>query len=128
PFSALVFKIMTDKHIGQLSFARIYSGTVKAGSNVLNATKGSRERVGRLMLMHAAKREDIEEASAGEIVAIGGIKSVTTGDTICSETHPVVLEALEFPAPVIAQAIEPKTRADQEKLGIALQKLAQEDP
>jgi elongation factor G len=128
PFSALVFKIMTDKHIGQLSFARVYSGTVDAGTNVLNATKGSRERVGRLMRMHAAKREDIEKASAGEIVAIGGLKNVTTGDTICSETNPVVLEALEFPVPVISQAIEPKTRADQEKLGIALQKLAQEDP
>ena len=128
PFSALVFKIMTDKHIGQLTFARIYSGTVAAGTNVLNATKGSRERVGRLMRMHAAKREDIESASAGEIVAIGGLKNVTTGDTICTESHPVVLEALEFPDPVIHQAIEPKTRADQEKLGIALAKLAQEDP
>ncbi len=128
PFSALVFKIMTDKHIGQLSFARIYSGTVTAGSGVLNATKGTRERVGRLMRMHAAKREDIEQASAGEIIAIGGLKNATTGDTICAENAPVVLEALEFPDPVISQAIEPKTRADQEKLGIALSKLSQEDP
>ncbi len=128
PFSALVFKIMTDKHIGQLSFARIYSGTVAAGTGVLNATKGTKERVGRLMRMHAAKREDIESASAGEIIAIGGLKNVTTGDTICVETEPVVLEALEFPVPVIAQAIEPKTRADQEKLSLALAKLAQEDP
>jgi elongation factor G len=128
PFSALVFKIMTDKHIGQLSFARVYSGTVGAGSGVLNATRSARERVGRIMRMHAAKREDIEEASAGEIVAFGGLKNVTTGDTLCLESHPVVLEALEFPVPVIAQAIEPKTRADQEKLGVALAKLAQEDP
>ena len=128
PFSALVFKIMTDKHIGQLSFARIYSGTVEAGTGVLNATKGTRERVGRLMRMHAAKREDIESASAGEIIAIGGLKNATTGDTICTESEPVVLEALEFPVPVIAQAIEPKTRVDQEKLSLALSKLAQEDP
>ena len=128
PFSALVFKIMTDKHIGQLSFARIYSGTVEAGTGVLNATKGTRERVGRLMRMHAAKREDIESASAGEIIAIGGLKNATTGDTICTESEPVVLEALEFPVPVIAQAIEPKTRVDQEKLSLALAKLAQEDP
>ncbi len=128
PFSALVFKIMTDKHIGQLSFARIYSGTVEAGTGVLNATKGTKERVGRLMRMHAAKREDIESASAGEIIAIGGLKNVTTGDTICIESEPVVLEALEFPVPVIAQAIEPKTRVDQEKLSLALAKLAQEDP
>ncbi len=128
PFSGLVFKIMTDKHIGQLTFARIYSGTVSAGTNVMNATKGTRERVGRLMRMHAAKREDIEKASAGEIVAIGGLKNVTTGDTICAENAPVVLEALEFPDPVISQAIEPKTRVDQEKLGLALAKLAQEDP
>src|SRR5215213_9273284 len=128
PFSALVFKIMADKHIGQLSFARIYSGTVKSGSYTLNTTRGSRERVGRIMRMHANKREDIESASAGEIVALAGLKQVTTGDTICDESHPVILEALEFPAPVIAQAIEPKTRQDQEKLGIGLQRLAAEDP
>jgi elongation factor G len=128
PFAALVFKIMADKHIGQLSFARIYSGTVKSGSYTLNTTKGSKERVGRIMRMHANKREDIEAASAGEIVAIAGLKQVTTGDTICDETRPVILEALEFPAPVIAQAIEPKTRQDQEKLGVGLQRLAAEDP
>jgi elongation factor G len=128
PFSALVFKIMADKHIGQLSFARIYSGTVKSGSYTLNTTKGTKERVGRIMRMHANKREDIESASAGEIVALAGLKQVTTGDTICDETRPVILEALEFPAPVIAQAIEPKTRQDQEKLGIGLQRLAAEDP
>jgi elongation factor G len=128
PFSALVFKIMADKHVGQLSFARIYSGTVKAGSYVLNSTRDSRERVGRIMKMHANKREDVSEAYAGEIVAIAGLKQVTTGDTICAESHPVILEAMEFPAPVISLAIEPKTRPDQEKLGIALSRLAQEDP
>jgi elongation factor G len=128
PFSALVFKIMADKHVGQLSFARIYSGHLKAGSYVLNSTRNSKERVGRIMRMHANKREDVDEAFAGEIVAVAGLKQVTTGDTICSESHPVVLEAMEFPAPVISLAIEPKTRPDQEKLGIALGRLAQEDP
>ncbi len=128
PFSALVFKIMADKHVGQLSFARIYSGTVKAGSYVLNSTRDNRERVGRIMKMHANKREDVDEAYAGEIVALAGLKQVTTGDTICAESHPVILEAMEFPAPVISLAIEPKTRPDQEKLGIALGRLAQEDP
>jgi elongation factor G len=128
PFSALVFKIMADKHVGQLSFARIYSGTLKAGSYVLNSTKDARERVGRIMRMHANKREDVDEAYAGEIVAVAGLKQVTTGDTICTEAQPVILEAMEFPTPVISLAIEPKTRPDQEKLGIALSKLAQEDP
>jgi elongation factor G len=128
PFSGLVFKIMGDKHIGQLSFVRIYSGTLKAGSYTLNSTRGSKERVGRIMRMHANKREDIESASAGEIVAVAGLKQVTTGDTICEESRPIILEALEFPAPVISQAIEPKTRPDQEKLAIGLQRLAAEDP
>jgi elongation factor G len=128
PFSALVFKIMADKHVGQLSFVRIYSGALKAGSYVLNSTRGSKERVGRIMKMHANKREDVDEAYAGEIVAVAGLKQVTTGDTICADAHPVVLEAMEFPAPVISLAIEPKTRPDQEKLGIALGRLAQEDP
>src|SRR5436853_4401709 len=128
PFSGLVFKIMADKHIGQLSFVRIYSGTLKSGSYTLNTTKGQKERVGRIMRMHANKREDIEAATAGEIVAVAGLKQVTTGDTICTESHPIVLEALEFPAPVISQAIEPKTRQDQEKLSIGLQRLAAEDP
>jgi elongation factor G len=128
PFSALVFKIMADKHVGQLSFVRIYSGKLNAGSYVLNSTKGGRERVGRIMRMHANKREDIEQASAGEILAVAGLKQVTTGDTICEDSRPIVLEALEFPAPVISQAIEPKTRPDQEKLSIGLQKLAAEDP
>ncbi|HEY0404859.1 MAG TPA: elongation factor G [Pyrinomonadaceae bacterium] len=128
PFSGLVFKIMADKHLGQLSFVRIYSGTIKAGSYAYNPIKDTRERVGRLLRMHANKREDIDEASAGEIIAIGGMKQVTTGDTVCDENKPVVLEAMDFPAPVIRVAVEPKTRADQDKLGIALNRLAQEDP
>jgi elongation factor G len=128
PFSGLVFKIMADKHVGQLSFTRIYSGTLKAGSYVYNSTKDNKERVGRIMKMHANKREDVEEAYAGEIVAIGGLKQATTGDTICDDNNAVILEAMEFPTPVISLAIEPKTRQDQEKLGIALGRLAQEDP
>ncbi|HEU4794918.1 MAG TPA: elongation factor G, partial [Pyrinomonadaceae bacterium] len=128
PFAGLVFKIMADKHLGQLSFVRIYSGTIKAGSYAYNPIKDTKERVGRLMRMHANKREDIEGASAGEIIAIGGMKQVTTGDTICDENKPVVLEAMEFPAPVIRVAVEPKTRQDQDKLGVALNRLAQEDP
>ncbi len=128
PFSALVFKIMADKHVGQLSFVRIYSGTLKSGSYVLNSTKDNKERVGRIMKMHANKREDVEEAYAGEIVAVAGLKQVTTGDTICIESNPVILEEMEFPTPVISLAIEPKTRQDQEKLGIAMGRLAQEDP
>ncbi|MEZ5426521.1 MAG: elongation factor G [Pyrinomonadaceae bacterium] len=128
PFSGLVFKLMADKHLGQLAFVRIYSGTVKSGSYVLNSIRNSKERVGRLMLMHANKREDVSEASAGEIVAIGGMKNVTTGETICDETKPIVLESMEFPDPVVRVAVEPKTRADQDKMGIALSRLAQEDP
>ncbi len=128
PFSGLVFKIMADKHLGQLSFVRIYSGTISKGSYVYNSVKGTKERVGRLMRMHANNREDIDEASAGEIIAIGGMKQVTTGDTVCDENKPVILEAMEFPAPVIRVAVEPKTRADQDKLGTALSRLAQEDP
>ncbi|HYJ92439.1 MAG TPA: elongation factor G, partial [Pyrinomonadaceae bacterium] len=128
PFSGLVFKLMADKHLGQLAFVRIYSGTVKSGSYVYNTIKNTKERVGRLMLMHANKREDVETASAGEIVAIGGMKSVTTGDTISDETKQIVLESMEFPDPVVRVAVEPKTRADQDKMGIALNRLAQEDP
>ena len=128
PFAGLVFKIMADKHLGQLSFVRIYSGTIKAGSYAYSPIKDSKERVGRLMRMHANKREDIEGASAGEIIAIGGMKQVTTGDTICDDNKPIVLEAMEFPAPVIRVAVEPKTRQDQDKLGVALNRLAQEDP
>ncbi|HEY2962291.1 MAG TPA: elongation factor G [Pyrinomonadaceae bacterium] len=128
PFAGLVFKIMADKHLGQLSFVRIYSGAIKAGSYAYNPVKGTKERVGRLMRMHANKREDIEDASAGEIIAIGGMKQVTTGDTVCDETKPIILEKMEFPAPVIRVAVEPKTRQDQDKLGVALNRLAQEDP
>jgi len=128
PFAGLVFKIMADKHLGQLSFVRIYSGTIKAGSYAYNPVKDNKERVGRLMRMHANKREDIDEASAGEIIAIGGMRQVTTGDTVCDENKPIVLEAMEFPAPVIRVAVEPKTRQDQDKLGTALSRLAQEDP
>jgi elongation factor G len=128
PFSGLVFKIMADKHLGQLSFVRIYSGTVKTGTYVYNPVKDTKERVGRLMRMHANKREDIDEASSGEIVAFGGMKQVTTGDTICDENKPVILEAIEFPTPVVRVAVEPKTRQDQDKLGTALSRLAQEDP
>src|ERR1043166_3639807 len=128
PFSGLVFKIMADKHLGQLSFVRIYSGTIKSGSYAYNSAKDTRERVGRLMRMHANKREDIEAASAGEIIAIGGMKQVTTGDTVCDENKPIVLEAIDFPAPVIRVAAAPNARADQDKLGVALGRLAQEDP
>jgi len=128
PFAGLVFKLMADKHLGQLAFVRIYSGTVTSGSYVYNTIKGSKERVGRLMLMHANKREDVESASAGEIVAIGGMKNVTTGDTIADETKQIILESMEFPDPVVRVAVEPKTRADQDKMGIALNRLAQEDP
>ena len=128
PFAGLVFKIMADKHLGQLSFVRIYSGTIKGGSYAFNSVKGTRERVGRLLRMHANKREDVDEASAGEIIAIGGMKQVTTGDTVCDENKPIILEAMDFPAPVIRVAVEPKTRADQDKLGTALSRLAQEDP
>jgi len=128
PFSGLVFKLMADKHLGQLAFVRIYSGTVKSGSYVYNTIKSTKERVGRLMLMHANKREDVDSAGAGEIVAIGGMKSVTTGDTISDETKQIILESMEFPDPVVRVAVEPKTRADQDKMGVALNRLAQEDP
>src|SRR5207248_9038048 len=128
PFAGLVCKIMADQHVGQWSFVRIYSGTIRAGADAYNPIKDNRERVGRLMQMHANKREDIDEASAGEIIAIGGMKQVTTGDTVCDENKPIILEAMEFPAPVIRVAVEPKTRADQDKLGVALNRLAQEDP
>ncbi len=128
PFSGLVFKLMADKHLGQLSFVRIYSGTITAGSYVYNTIKNQKERVGRLMLMHANKREDIESASAGEIVAIGGMKNVTTGDTVSDENKQIILESMEFPDPVVRVAVEPKTRQDQDKMGIALNRLAQEDP
>lgn len=127
PFSGLVFKLMADKHLGQLAFVRIYSGTVNSGSYVYNTIKGSKERVGRLMLMHANKREDVESASAGEIIAMA-IKNVTTGDTISDENKQIILESMEFPDPVVRVAVEPKTRQDQDKMGIALGRLASEDP
>jgi elongation factor G len=128
PFSALVFKIMTDPFVGQLAFFRVYSGKMFAGETIFNVAKGRKERVGRLLRMHANKREEIQEIMAGDIAAAVGLKTVSTGDTICDEKHPVVLESIDFPIPVIQLAVEPKTKADQEKLGMAIQKLAQEDP
>ena len=128
PFSALAFKIMTDPYVGRLSFFRVYSGTLNTGSSVLNATKGKRERVGRLLQMHANHREDLETVYSGDIAAVVGLKNTTTGDTLCDEKHPIVLESMEFPEPVIRVAIEPKTKAGQEKMGLALVKLAEEDP
>ena len=128
PFSALVFKIMTDPFSGQLAFFRVYSGRMSAGESIYNVAKGRKERVGRLMRMHANKREDIQEIMAGDICAAVGLKTISTGDTICDEEHPIVLEAIDFPVPVIQLAVEPKTKADQEKMGMAIAKLAQEDP
>jgi elongation factor G len=128
PFSALAFKIMTDPFVGQLSFIRVYSGIMTSGSSIYNATKQKTERVGRLLKMHANKREEIKDVYAGDIAAAVGLRSVTTGDTICDEKHPVVLESMDFPEPVISLAIEPKTKADQEKLGLGLGKLMAEDP
>ena len=128
PFSALVFKIMTDPFVGQLAFFRVYSGTLISGAHVFNSTKQRRERIGRLLKMHANKREEIKEVLAGDIAAAVGLRDVTTGDTICDENKQVLLEAMDFPEPVISVAIEPKTKADQEKMGVALGKLAQEDP
>ena len=128
PFSALAFKIMTDPYVGRLSFFRVYSGTLNTGSAVLNATKGKRERVGRLLQMHANHREDLETVYSGDIAAVVGLKNTTTGDTLCDEKHPIVLESMEFPEPVIRVAIEPKTKAGQEKMSVALAKLAEEDP
>ncbi|HLH04864.1 MAG TPA: elongation factor G [Bryobacteraceae bacterium] len=128
PFSALVFKIMTDPFVGQLCFIRVYSGKLNAGESIYNVSKGKRERVGRLVKMHANKREEIQEILAGDICAAVGLKQVVTGDTICDENKPILLESIDFPAPVIQLAIEPKTKADQEKLGVAIHKLATEDP
>ncbi|MBE3580356.1 MAG: elongation factor G [Thermoanaerobacteraceae bacterium] len=128
PFSALAFKIMADPYVGKLTFIRVYSGTLSSGSYVYNSTKGRRERIGRILRMHANHREEVGEAFAGDIVAAVGLRFTTTGDTLCDEEHPIVLEAMQFPEPVISVAIEPKTKADQEKLSLALQKLAEEDP
>ncbi|MBS5360054.1 elongation factor G [Finegoldia magna] len=128
PFAALAFKIATDPYVGKLAFTRIYSGSVESGSYVYNSTKGKRERIGRILMMHANKREEIDKAYAGDIVAIIGLKDTTTGDTLCDMDSEVILENMEFPDPVISVAIEPKTKASQEKMGIALAKLAEEDP
>ena len=128
PFSALAFKIMTDPYVGRLSFFRVYSGTLNTGSAVLNSTKRQKERMGRILQMHANHREDIETVYSGDIAAAVGLKNTTTGDTLCDEKHPIILESMEFPDPVIRVAIEPKTKAGQEKMGIALMKLAEEDP
>ena len=128
PFSALAFKIMTDPFVGRLSFFRVYSGTLEAGKTVMNSSKGQRERIGRILLMHANHREDLSMVYSGDIAAAVGLKNTTTGDTLCDEKAPIVLESMEFPEPVIRVAIEPKTKAGQEKMAIALQKLAEEDP
>ena len=128
PFAALAFKIMTDLYVGHLTYIRVYSGVLKTGQSVYNSSRKTRERIGRLLRMHANKREEIESIEAGDIAACVGLKNVTTGDTLCDENKPIVLESIEFPAPVISVAIEPKTKADQEKMGVALGKLAQEDP
>ncbi|MCK5236835.1 MAG: elongation factor G, partial [Deltaproteobacteria bacterium] len=128
PYSALAFKIMTDPFVGQLTFFRVYSGVINAGSYVFNSTKDQKERVGRLLKMHSNKREEVKEVRAGDIAAIVGLKHTTTGDTLCDPEHPVILESLDIPEPVMSIAIEPKTKADQEKLGVSLQKLAVEDP
>ncbi|MFQ5455135.1 MAG: elongation factor G [Nitrospirota bacterium] len=127
-FSALAFKIMTDPFVGQLTFFRVYSGTLKSGSYIYNSVKGSKERIGRLLKMHANKREELKEVYAGDIAAAVGLKNTMTGDTLCDENNPIILEIINFPEPVISMAIEPKTKQDQEKIGIALQKLTQEDP
>ncbi len=128
PFAALAFKIMTDPFVGKLCFFRVYSGTLESGSYVLNSTKGNKERIGRIVLMHANHREDVEKVYSGDIAAAVGLKNVTTGDTLCAENAPIILESMEFPDPVISVAIEPKDKASQEKMGIALAKLAEEDP
>ena len=128
PLGALAFKIATDPFIGRLAYVRVYSGTLKSGSYVLNSTKGVKERIARVVLMHSNHRQEVEELHAGDIGAVVGLKNTTTGDTLCDEKHPVILEQMEFPDPVIEEAVEPKTKADQEKMSIALQKLAEEDP
>ena len=128
PFSALAFKIMNDPYVGSLTFVRVYSGVLETGSGVMNTVKDQRERVGRMLLMHANSREDVKEARAGDIVAIAGLKNTTTGDTLCDPLKPVILERMEFPDPVIEVAVEPKTKTDQEKMGVALSRLAAEDP
>ena len=128
PLAALAFKIMNDPFVGSLTFTRIYSGTLQAGSYIYNSVKDKKERIGRMLLMHSNKRDDIKEAYAGDIIALAGLKDTTTGDTLCDASHPIVLENMEFPDPVIELAVEPKTKADVEKMGLALSRLAMEDP
>ena len=128
PLSLLAFKIMDDPFVGSITFCRIYSGKLESGTTLLNSTRDRKERVGRMLLMHANSREDVKEAFAGDIVALAALKETRTGDTLCDPQHPVILEKMEFPEPVIEVAIEPKTKADQEKMGVALARLAQEDP
>ncbi len=128
PFAALAFKIMTDPYVGKLAFFRVYSGTLDSGSYVYNSTKGKKERIGRILQMHANHRKEIDKVYSGDIAAAVGLKNTTTGDTLCDEEHPIILESMEFPDPVISVAVEPKTKDDQEKMGVALQKLAEEDP
>ncbi len=128
PFAGLAFKIMDDPFVGSITFVRVYSGTITSGTGALNSVKDKTERVGRMLLMHANSREDVKEANAGDIVAFAGLKLTTTGETLCDPNNPVILERMEFPDPVIEVAIEPKTKADQEKMGMALVRLAQEDP
>ena len=128
PLSALAFKIMSDPHLGKLTFVRVYSGRLESGTAVLNSVKGKKERIGKIYRMHANKREEIESVGAGDIVAVMGLKQTTTGETLCDDKNPVILESMDFPAPVIQVAIEPKSKGDQEKLGVAIQRLAEEDP
>ena len=128
PFSALAFKVMTDPFVGKLTFFRVYSGHLSSGSYVLNATKNKKERIGRILQMHANNRTEISDVYAGDIAAAVGLKDTTTGDTLCDEKKPCILESMEFPEPVIQLAVEPKSKADQDKMGIALQKLSEEDP
>lgn len=127
-FSALAFKLMTDPFVGQLTFVRVYSGVLNSGETVLNSVRGKKERIGRILQMHANEREEIKEVRAGDIAACVGLKEVTTGETLCDPSAPIILERMEFPEPVIHVAVEPKTKADQEKMGIALSRLAAEDP
>jgi elongation factor G len=128
PFSGLAYKIAADPHLGKLTYVRVYSGKLEAGATVLNSVKGKKERIGKIYQMHANKREEIASVGAGQIVAVMGLKDTTTGETLCAQSDPVVLESMTFPAPVIEVAIEPKTKGDQEKLGIAIQRLSDEDP
>ena len=128
PFSALAFKVMTDPYVGKLTFFRVYSGTLQSGSYVQNSSKGKRERVGRILQMHADSREEISEVHSGDIAAAVGLKDTGTGDTLCDDKAPVILESMDFPEPVISLSVEPKTKADQDKMGMALAKLQEEDP